>query len=92
MLIYDQVFLLLLCAGVQEKNTDILSAAVQLDPSFHWDIRQLIEAVVRPDDPTFLLPLNFADVFFQHSGEVEGYKIMISFTFTLLNFKEKVYK
>ena len=62
--------LLLLCAGIQDKNADILTAAMQVDASLHWEVRMLIEAVVRPDEPTMSLPSDFAQVFLEHSGQM----------------------
>lgn len=63
------MLLLLLCAGIQDKNSDILSAAMHVDASLHWDVRKLIEAVVRPDELTTCLPSDFAKVFLEHSGQ-----------------------
>ncbi|XP_070196662.1 uncharacterized protein [Littorina saxatilis] len=62
-----KVLLLLLCAGIQDKNSEILSAAMHVDAALHWDIRQLIESVVRPDELTTSLPTDFAKVLLEHS-------------------------
>ncbi|KAL8582812.1 hypothetical protein ACOMHN_066828 [Nucella lapillus] len=59
--------LLLLCAGIQVKNPAILAAAMRVDAALHWDVRQLIEAVVRPDEPTTSLPPDFPTVLLQRS-------------------------
>jgi hypothetical protein len=63
-----QVLLLLLCAGIQDKNSDIADAAMRVDLSLHCDIIELIRAVIRPDEPTMSLPSNFARVLFDRTG------------------------
>ncbi|XP_076446519.1 uncharacterized protein LOC143283946 isoform X2 [Babylonia areolata] len=64
-----KVLLLLLCAGIQDNNEVIQTAALQVDATLHWDMRQLIEAVVRPDSSSTSLPTDFASIFSEHSGE-----------------------
>ena len=66
---FVQVFLLLLCSGIQRQNSDILTAALHVDASLHWDVRKLIEAIIQPDEATTSLPSDFAKVFLEQAGQ-----------------------